>query len=342
MTKKILLAFLGVLLLLGLYYRSLIVYGVGQGLGQLKIIREARPVAEFLNDPAFPDSLKVKLELIARARQFAIDSLGLHDTDNYKTLYDQKGQEIMWVVMACEPFRLVAKQWDFPVVGSFPYKGYFSKEKALREREQLEKENYDVSIRNPSGWSTLGWFTEPILSGMLNRSEGNLASLIIHEMVHATIFVKDSAEFNENLASFIGDRGAEIFLERMYGDTSRQYREYLHEDQDYRKVAEHMLLATSKLDSLYGTMTDQESVASKKERKEAFILKIIEAMDTLSLKEKRKQSRRFRNRLPNNTYFMSFKTYESKHDSFMDEWTHQFHENLKLMIREYQKRYPYL
>ncbi len=44
---------------------------------------------------------------------------------------------------------------------------------------------------------------------MLNRSEGDLANLIIHEMSHATIFVKDSVDFNENLATFIGDRGAE-------------------------------------------------------------------------------------------------------------------------------------
>jgi predicted aminopeptidase len=56
----------------------------------------------------------------------------------------------------------------------------------------------------------LGWFTDPILSKMLMRSEGDLANLIIHEMSHATIFVKDSIEFNENLATFIGDRGAEL------------------------------------------------------------------------------------------------------------------------------------
>ena len=84
------------------------------------------------------------------------------------------------------------------MVGAVPYKGFFNREKAVK-KEALEKDNYDVSIRNPGGWSTLGWFTDPILSNMLRRGDGDLASLIIHEMVHATLYVKDSAEFNENL-----------------------------------------------------------------------------------------------------------------------------------------------
>lgn len=235
MRRRIFLVLFLLLIAVMFYYWPLITYGVGQGWGQLKIIRDARPVEEFLADPTFPDSLKARLRLIQAARKFAIDSLGLNNTDNYTSLYDQKGEEIMWVIIACEPFRLAEKRWDFPVIGSVPYKGFFDKAKAQRERDALEKEGWDVGVRNPDGWSTLGWFTDPILSGMLRRSEGDLASLIIHEMVHATIYVKDSSDFNENLASFIGDRGAELFLLRTFGDTSRQYQEYIHQDGDYGK-----------------------------------------------------------------------------------------------------------
>jgi predicted aminopeptidase len=341
MLKKIGLGILVILVVLGIYYRELIAYGIGQGLGQLRIIREARPVEEFMKDPNFPDSLKAKLRLIAQARRYAIDSLGLNDTDNYKTLYDQKGQELMWVVTACEPFRLKEKRWDFPVVGSVPYKGYFDKEKAIKEKEALERDNWDVSIRNPGGWSTLGWFTDPILSGMLRRSDGDLASLIIHEMVHATIYVKDSSDFNENLASFIGDRGAEEFLTKTFGDTSRQFKEYGHEDGDYRKVAEHMLRATQKLDSLYQTFSESESVESKKERKRAFIQHIWDEVDTINFSYGKRKSKRG-GKLPNNTYFMSFKTYESKHDYMKDEWVEKFHRDLHLMIKHYKKEYPFL
>lgn len=342
MLKRVLLVFSVLAAGCLIYYWPLITYGIGQGLGQLKIIREARPAEEFLQDPTFPDSLKSRLRLIQQARRYAIDSLGLNDTENYTTLYDQKGKELMWVVIACEPFRLVEKRWDFPVIGSVPYKGFFDEEKAKRERDALEKEGWDTGVRNPGGWSTLGWFTDPILSGMLRRSEGDLASLIIHEMVHATIYVRDSSDFNENLASFIGDRGAELFLRQAFGDTSRQYQEYIHQDGDYRKVADHMLRGTLKLDSLYQTMTETETVDSKKQRKEQFIRRIVDAFDTITFSTGKRRSGRFARRLPNNTYFISFRTYESKHDAMLEAWNHRFGRDLKKMIDYYRSTYPSL
>ena len=129
MVKKTIGVVVLVLIAFGVYYRELVSYGIAQGLGQLKIIREARPVEEFMIDPSFPDSLKSKLKLIQKARQFAIDTLGLNNTKNYTTLYDQHGEELMWVVIACEPFRLKEKRWSFPIVGSVPYKGFFDKAK---------------------------------------------------------------------------------------------------------------------------------------------------------------------------------------------------------------------
>ncbi|HEY3430896.1 MAG TPA: aminopeptidase, partial [Cyclobacteriaceae bacterium] len=157
--KRILLGLLVIIIALVMVYWELIVYGIRQGKGQLNIIWNARPVEEVLNDPTFPDSLKTKLHLIANVRKFAIDSLGLKDTENYKTLYDQKGEEIMWVVTACEPFRFKPKEWTFPILGAVPYKGFFVKERAIELRTKLDKEGWDTSIRNPGGWSTLGWFT---------------------------------------------------------------------------------------------------------------------------------------------------------------------------------------
>jgi predicted aminopeptidase len=274
---------LGWLLLVVLVWNwQLVVYGVRQGYGQVNMVWNAKPIEQFLTNPDFPDSLKAKLRLIQEIRQYAIDSLGLKDTENYKTLFDQKGEEIMWVVQACEPFQLKAKQWEFPVVGTVPYKGFFEKQKALDERTKLEADGYDVSIRNPGGWSTLGWFTDPILSGMLKRNEGDLASLIIHEMVHATIFVKDDVDFNENLASFIGDTSAYYFLASKYGNTSAEFTQYWQEDQDYRRYSKHILRGTRALDSLYQSFSDTALVATKKQAKKNMIEKIMTTADTLN------------------------------------------------------------
>ncbi|MFN7258980.1 MAG: aminopeptidase [Cyclobacteriaceae bacterium] len=320
---------------------SLIYYGIRQGIGQLEIIWNARPVAEFMDDPSFPDSLKSKLKLIEDVRKFAIDSLGLKDTENYKTLYDQKSKEVMWVVQACEPFALVPKQWHFPIVGSVPYKGFFNKAKALDLRKELEEEGYDVSVRNPGGWSTLGWFTDPILSGMLDRTEGDLASLIIHEMVHATVFVKDDVDFNENLADFIGDTAAYDFLRYRFGRESKEYMTYLHQDQDYRKYTKHILRGTRSLDSLYQTMQQSDAFDKKKQQKNAMISKIISAIDTLHLYEKR-NSAALKKKLPNNTFFMSYRLYKSKQNIFEEELDKKFKGDIRAYVLYLSNQYPFL
>jgi len=339
--------FLGIALLVGLavaIWFDLVVYGLRQAKGQLNIVWNARPVEEFMADPSFPDSLKQKLRLIEEVRQYAIDSLGLKDTRNYKTLYDQKGEEIMWVVTASERYQLKAKEWKFPVLGSVPYKGFFRKDLALELRDELKQEGWDVSVRNPGGWSTLGWFTDPILSKMLERSEGDLANLIIHEMVHSTIFVKDSVDFNENLATFIGDRGTERFLIDHFGKNSPEYNQYMNEDSDYLKFTEHMLRGSEALEQLYASFSSAQPTAEKDTLKWQTIKKIVFALDTLSLTGERpeKPSSRYQKALPNNAYFMNFRRYQSQQDVFWKEFREVYQENLRRYIAEVSRRYPFL
>lgn len=341
--KRIFLAVVVIIVVIVIAQWDLVKYGIEQGRGQMHIIWNAKPVEEYLSSPTFPDSLKKKLELINEVRQFAIDSLGLKDTRNYKTLFDQKGEEVMWVVMASEPYRLKAKEWKFPVIGSVPYKGFFDRGKAIRLKDELEQEGWDVNIRNPGGWSTLGWFTDPILTGMLDRGEGDLANLIIHEMSHATIFVKDSIDFNENLATFIGDRGAERFLLSVYGPDSKEYITYMNEDRDYVMFTDHMLRGAEKLDSLYQSIGENTPVSAKARLKKDLIQRIVNTLDTLSFAGNSfKPSQRFQDKLPNNAYFMNFMRYQAKQDLFFSEWREQFDGDLKGYIEYLSEKYPFL
>lgn len=340
--KKVLLGLLALLLVLLIVYWDLVGYGLRQGYGQLNIIWNARPVEEFMADTTFPDSLKSRLLLIDEVRKFAIDSLGLADTENYKTLYDQKGEEVMWVVLACEPFALKPKEWKFPVIGAVPYKGFFNKQRAINLKNELEQEGFDVIIRNPGGWSTLGWFTDPILSKMLNRSEGDLANLIIHEMSHSTIFVKDSVDFNENLATFIGDRGAEQFLIYKYGEQSKAYQDYVNEDIDYLKFVDHMLRGAQALDSLYKGFDAATPLLTKKQMKQQTIEHIVNSMDTLTLALTKQPASRFKDRLPNNAYFMNFRHYQSQQPVFWNDYEKEFHHDLRAYIQSMKMKYPFL
>src|SRR5689334_17746184 len=90
----------------------LVAYGIDQLKGQLSIIVHAKPLDEVMADPAFPDSLRQKLQLIGEIKKFAIDSLGLTATKNYSTLYDQHGKPLLMNLTAAEKFQLKAYTWN--------------------------------------------------------------------------------------------------------------------------------------------------------------------------------------------------------------------------------------
>ncbi|MCA6073953.1 aminopeptidase [Fulvivirga sedimenti] len=341
MFKKTALILLLILLVVAAWNYKLIRYGLQQGRGQLSIVWNARDVNEVMNDPQVPDSVKTKLSYISVVRQYAIDSLGLNDTDNYTTLYDQKGKPVLWVVTGTKPFAFEPYEWDFPVVGTVPYKGFFREELATREMEAVSAKGFDAGVRTVGGWSTLGWFRDPILSEMLTRSDGDLANLIIHELVHSTIFVKDSVTFNENLASFIADKGTVLFLKSHFGDSSVQVLNYYRELGDEKKFADHILLGADKLDSLYSNLSNLDS-ASLAVKKTNLIRKVVESVDTLQLTFNYDIRSRLEAQFPNNTYFMSFIRYRERQQDLDSLFFSRYEGNLRFMISEFIKTYPYL
>jgi predicted aminopeptidase len=55
-----------------------------------------------------------------------------------------------------------------------------------------------------------------------------LADLLIHELLHATVYLKNYSQFNEELAGFVGTEGARLYIEARYGADSEAYR-YMEE-----------------------------------------------------------------------------------------------------------------
>ncbi len=313
-------------------FRDLLGYGLMQAGGQYEIIRDARPIEEVLMDPMVPDSVKQKIELIKDVRRFAIDSIGLKDSDNYTTFYDQKGEVLLWNLSACEPYEFMPKTWSFPFLGSFPYKGFFDVEEAKAERDELKKKGYDVRIRPVGGWSTLGWFTDPILSNMLDRPEGRIADLIIHELTHSTVFIRENIEFNENLASFVGQQGVILFLKSKYGKGSLKLEDYLLTEEDRYVFQNQMLTATDKLNQLYHSFDENMPDSVKYVRKHLMIDKIISSLDTLHFHNTRFYEI-FSDGRPDNAYFMSFLRYHSVEDSLTWIFQNQYAGDLTKFIR---------
>lgn len=321
-----------------LFNYQLVIYGWNQLKGQVSILWNARPVEECLSDPAFPDSLKKKLLFIREVRQYATDSLGLNDSKNYTSLYDQHGKPALWVITACAPYALQAYEWKFPFLGAVSYKGYFEKERGLPEAGALKKQGYDVTYHPTGGWSTLGWFRDPILSNMLKRNEGQLAELIIHELSHATLFLPGSIDYNENFATFVGEQGALKFLAHRYGITSAEYLRYNNEQQDEEKFGTYMLTSAIRLDSLYATFGKQVSNEERRLSKTTFIRNIVLDISKLNLHyPENYPTYATDSLLPNNCYFMSYRRYRKSQDEFMHDYR-QTGGDFKLWINKLREK----
>jgi predicted aminopeptidase len=338
--KKVFFVVLALLAGLLIYHYELVMYGLSQAGGQLEIVWHARPIEEALDDPDFPDSLKANLRLIDEIKRFAFDSLGINFSKNYSKVYDQKGSELMFVVTACQPFRLEPMQWSFPLIGSFSYKGFFNERKAIALEAALKDKGLDTNIRTAGGWSTLGWLQDPILSNMLAESEADFAETIIHELTHGTLFVKDSLRFNENLATFIGIKGTERYLMNKYGDNSQELLSYKNVWLDRNLVSEHILRGTFYLDSIYNNIDQDLEVKLK--TKDAAIKKIIETIDTLALANKQRYINYYLKNRPNNTLFMSYLRYRGDLRILENELRDNYQGDVKLMLEDYKRKYPSL
>ena len=337
--KVIALLLVTVVVLFYLFNFDAVNYGWRQAKGQLKIIFNTEPVTEILSNPDFPDSLRYKIDLIEEIKAFTVDSLGLRPSNSYEDYYDQKGEPVLWVITACEPYSLEARKWKFPIVGEFAYKGHFEKERALSEADELKTEGLDVRIGEVSAWSTLGYLNDPILSMMLDKSEGQLAALIIHELTHGTLFVKNDLEFNENLADFVGDHGARRFLRARFGEDSEEVKKYEYQLEFQLRFSDYMKKSTEELDSLYQTFRPEMASNIKDTLKYEMIYAIMHGAESLDSTGHFK----YRGRgTINNAYFTAFKTYQARQTVFEDELRNKFNGNFTAYLAYLREEYSTL
>jgi predicted aminopeptidase len=66
----------------------------------------------------------------------------------------------------------------------------------------------------------------------MNYEDTELVELIIHESVHATIYIKSHAEFNERLATFLGQEGAKRYYETFHPHDNKALNTLLHSSND--------------------------------------------------------------------------------------------------------------
>lgn len=343
--KKIWIVVIFLIISLLIWQKSWVSYLYQQAQGGLDVAFNTRPLAEVLQDKNVADSLKKRIFFIQAVRKFAIDSLGLVDNAKvYQTLFDQHGKPLIYLLTVAEPYKMDAILFEFPIVGwfigNFTYKGFFDSTVAYQEQKIWKSKGYDTEMGQAIAYSTLGWLPEPIMSNMLFYPDGKLASIIIHEMTHGTIFVKNAHETSENLANFVGDYGAKRFMRFKYDENSEKYQRYTQSRKLKGEFIKHLNRGTLKLDSLYRTFSSNISSKDKDFLKYALIEKIEQSQDTLYTKLPNLPKHHFNKYdLPNNAYFVSFKTYNAKQNEFEVQFKNQFGENFEAFLKYMKKKY---
>jgi predicted aminopeptidase len=206
------------------------------------------------------------IKLVIDIRSFAMDELGLAMSKNYTKYVEIDRDYLAAVVSASQRDSFRRYEWYFPVVGRMPYKGFFDIEDARKERAKLDKKDFDIWIRGVDGFSTLGWFKDPLYSYMRGYSPFRLADLIIHELVHSTVFINGQISFNEELAEFIGSEGARLFIETRYGINSQEYLDIQADETNSRNFVAFVQELIGELEVLYSGDLGREEKLAEKER----------------------------------------------------------------------------
>lgn len=237
-------------------------YYVQAAQGQFSLMSEARPIDDWLSDPGVTGNLKTRLGKVKEIRHFAASELGLPDNGTFTTYADLKRPYVMWNVVATPALSLKPKQWCFPIAGCVNYRGYYSKEAAQAYADELRSEHYDVQVGGVPAYSTLGWFSDPVLSTFVQYPEAELARLIFHELAHQVVYVPGDSQFNESFAVAVEEAGVERWLQAHGDDKLRtSYNVHQARKQDFLTL----LLKHRKL--LETNYTSNGSDADKLKRK---------------------------------------------------------------------------
>lgn len=269
--------------------------------GQLALLHDARPLDEVLASPQTPPRVRALLARVEDVKAWG-QAQGLKPTRNYDRYVDLHRPAAAWIVQACAPLAFQVYRWQFPIVGSVPYLGFFDREEARRFAAELAASApLDVDVRGASAYSTLGWFRDPVLSTMLGEGGdalGDLVNVILHESVHATLYVPGQSAFDESLASFVADRLTLDWLRGKRGPESADTVAWVAAQQAAQERVVKLRAAWLELDTLYRSSAPEAEKRREKQR----ILGALQAA--------------LKSRPLNNAALAGFKTYSTGEAAF--------------------------
>lgn len=306
---------------------KLSIYLLLQAKGQCTVVLGAQNIQSFINSTKLSAHELANAELIEKIKKYSVDSLAYNPTNNFSSVYDNKHQAVLWVITASEKYSLNAYEWEFPLLGSVSYKGYFNKERALNLLNELRANNYDAGIRPVSAWSTLGWLNDPLLSSHLSLKKGKFCNLLFHELFHATFYKANNMNNNENLANFIAHKATLLFLK----NDSLALNEYLNSIDDNKTINRFLNVSTTAYKHYLDSISALENAYILKQKK---LIEIGNQLKKLTVRNKNLLNSRAQEIcIEQNAFFIDYLQYDSKQDSLENAFNKFYKSSVKLMVQ---------
>lgn len=241
-------------------------YLLQQSLGYFRTVVLARDIETLRAEGNLDASTEALFDRVEEIRRFAYGELGLERSKNFTRYSKVQRDYLLMVVSVVAEDRLQRATWSYPVVGELFYRGFYDSSRAFDVATHFASQNYDVLIREVDAFSSLGYFPDPLYSFMSDYSDYRLANLIIHEEMHATLWLDGQNAYNEEIATFVGDEGAAQFIREKYGAGSEEYRAIADGRADRRTYRRLMSRLYEELSAAYDALDSREKRLEAKER----------------------------------------------------------------------------
>ena len=289
-------------------------YYLREGTYLLSYNNRASDIDKLLEKKPLTEETKEFLLRVQDIKKYATEEIGLKQDGNYSRYVEIPRDYLVTVVSASRDDRFEAYMWRYPIVGPLPYRGYYEGYRAAAEADRIRKKGYDVYQRKVDAFSTLGVFSDPVYSFMKDYSIHSLADLIIHEQTHATLFLKNHPQFNEELATFVGTEGAYNYIRDRLGEDSEEYRSAKEIRADGQTLRQHIGELYDRLEDLYAGQLDRETKLREKSRiQDEARSKFADSYDERFVTDK---FRGFSEVKLNNAYLITYATYHQDLDSY--------------------------
>ena len=233
--------------------------------GHLQLTTGLTPIQKIIEQEETNKELRRQLELVTELRDFAENKLSLNVGKAYSKYKHLDRSAAVWVVYAASPFSTKLQSWKYPIVGEYQSRGFFKERMAKEYSAKLHSQGFEVYAGKAIAYSTLGWFSDPLLSTFLDDSDEELAETLFHELAHRTYYLKGDTMFNESFATAFAQNSVQLWLKEK-GEEKRleKYRKKLKRRDEFRSLLQEI---KNKLSLIYkNTNNDSEAILQKRKQ----------------------------------------------------------------------------